>query len=328
MKWRGWVSKVKLLPLGLSLGAFSVSVYLTVTGVLLLGEPPESAKKEEPKPPTGGSTAEGSGTLELSRAILKRNIFDSTVGSLEWLEAPPPRAQEEAEKAGDPAEAATTPEAAAIADCASDLRLTAVFMSEDETRSFAVMQRGATAAKQVNIGGELDQVRLLALAPTLAYVREPNGVTCRLLLYRSVTTPTPVAAQAKAEPKKPAAKAGLSEADLDAGITSLGGDNYRVSRELITRAMLDASSVVRGTKFLPQAGEKRSNGVKIQGLNNKAALHKLGVRNNDILRSLNGIDLSTPDGMLGAYALLKQESTLTLAITRGGASKTLSYRLE
>ncbi len=334
MKWRGLATKFKPMSLGLTLGALSVSGYLTATGVARLTETATQGPTATQEKPAASPASGRASPLALSQAVLTRNIFDSSVGSMAWEERVEPLGPTPAGPDSDlPDEESGPSPASPITDCPSDLRLTAVFMAEDQARSFGVMQRGSTPAKQVRIGGDLDGVTLLMLAPTLAFVRQTDSSTCRLLLYRSVAPVAlaPAAAPAKAAPAKgkvSATKSLFSDGELEAGITPLGGDTYRVSRELITRAMADATSAVQGVRFIPQTGEQRSNGVKVQRLTNKAVLYKLGVRNNDTLRTLNGLDLSSTDGMLSAYALLRQENTISLALMRDGSFKTLTYKLE
>ncbi len=334
MKWAGLTKKLQPLPLGAALGTLAVSSYLTATGFARLNEPVSPALQGSDKPSTQAQVAPGRPTtLEISQAVLSRNIFDSTVGPMPWQERPP-----EPEKPAATDTSAAEPQAPAsekpITDCPSDIRLSAVFMADDSSRSFAVLQRGATPAQQVRLGATLDNFTLLTIAPTLVFLRQADGSICRTLLYR--TSAPPVAAAAPAPtPAKPAtaAKAStskqiFSDAELEAGITALGGDRYRVSRSLLTAAMANATALTQGVRFVPQTGEQRNAGVKVQRLTDKAVLYKLGVRNNDVLRTINGIDLSSTEGMLSAYTLLRESNTISLAITRSGSAKTLTYEVE
>ena len=76
------------------------------------------------------------------------------------------------------------------------------------------------------------------------------------------------------------------------------------------------------------AGAERNAGVKLEGVADGSTLNKLGMRNGDILRTLNGVNLSTPDGMLGAYALLREQKKVTLSVLRDGRPKTITYQFE
>ncbi len=55
---------------------------------------------------------------------------------------------------------------------------------------------------------------------------------------------------------------------------------------------------------------------------------ELGLKSNDELVSLNGLDVSTWDGMLTAYERLHSETTFRLKVRRGGSIVTLAYSVE
>ncbi|MFT3926730.1 MAG: type II secretion system protein GspC [Myxococcales bacterium] len=334
MKWPTKLAKVKPVPLLSSVGSVLVSGVFVTQGLAYLDATPLQPDDAAPKKSKQASVATSAprlSTEEISRSVLSRNIFDSTVGSVPWLDRPLEMdpAVDEGEEQGS-SEPVQTP----LTDCKNDLRLMAIIMHEDPARSFAVIRKGATPAKQVLMGTDVDGVKLLLLAPTHAYVRDAGAAACRLPLYLTTTPPPAVAVATPApaaEPAKRSKKAPLfNEAELAAGITELGPDRYRVTRDIITRGMADAAGVVRGTKFQPQVGGggERNAGVKLAGVAATSTLHKLGMRDGDVLRTLNGVNLSTPDGMLGAYALLREQKTVSLSVMRDGRPKTITYVFE
>jgi general secretion pathway protein C len=334
MKWSTKLSKLKPVPLASAVGSLALSSYFVLTGLGYLGTTPiaDAGESKASKPPTRGvaePSAPARSTLDLSQAILERNMFDSQVGSIAWEDRP--AVVESSGQEGEEEGGFEVP-AVPLTDCSTDLRLLAAIVADDPTRSFAVMRRGGTPAKQIVVGGDLQGTTLLMLAPTHAYVREPNGVACRAPLFLSTTPPPPVAPApapvAAAKPRRSKKAPLFNAAELEAGVTELGPDRYKVSRDMITRGMADAAGVVRGTHFVPQTGSERNAGVKIQDVAETSALHKLGVRSGDVLRTLNGVNLSTPDGMLGAYALLREQKTVTLSVLRDGRPKSITYLFE
>jgi len=57
-------------------------------------------------------------------------------------------------------------------------------------------------------------------------------------------------------------------------------------------------------------------------------LTKLGIQNGDILESVNGQSLSSPDAALGAYTTLRTADKFTLSIRRDGQSMMVNYSLQ
>jgi general secretion pathway protein C len=337
MKWLAKLGKIKPVPLASSAASVLLSGYLVTTGMAYLNATPLEAvddtprKADETKAPV--DRAPPMSTLEVAQSILQRNIFDSNVGSIAW-EDRPAVVEVPDDGTGEPGE---SPEATApLADCKGDLRLLASVVTNDPSRSVAVIRRGSAPSTQVLVGTEVENVELLMLAPTHAYIRDNHAPTCRLPLFPSllpppappmpVATPAPVAELERRSKKPPL----FTDADHAAGIHEIGPDTYKVTRDMITRGMADAAGVVRGTKFHPQtgAGGERNAGVKLQGVAEGSTLSKLGMRDGDTLRTLNGVNLSTPDGMLSAYQLLREQKKVTLSVMRDGRPKTLTYQFE
>jgi|GEM_PF-5168078 len=333
MKWLAKLGKVKPVPLASSASSLLLSGFFITQGVSYLESTPLKPTDDAPAKPRQPADAETArlSAEEIGKAVLARDIFDSTVGSIAWVDRPvgsAARDDEEGEE-GVQHEVVEAP----LEDCKNDLRLLAIIMNEDPTHSFGVIRKGASPSKQILMGTEVDSVKLLLLAPTHAYVREGGAPACRLPLYLTTTPPPPItvpAPVAAPEPKRSKKAPLFSEAELTAGIQEIGPDRYRVTRDIITRGMADAAGVVRGTKFQPQTGAsgQRNQGVKLAGVAETSTLHKLGMREGDVLRTLNGVNLSTPDGMLGAYALLREQQTVTLSVMRDGRPKTLTYVFE
>ncbi len=335
MKWVPKLRKVKPVPLSAAALSLLLSGYFVSAGFGHLNTTPLQAEDEAPKQPTKAveSTPRAS-TEQIARAILERNIFDSTVGSMAWEDRPTHTEEpsEDTEEEDDESDELTE---APLADCTGDLRLLASVVPKDPMRGVAVIRRGSAPSVQILVGTTVENVTLLLLAPTHAYIRDGDKPVCRLPLFPAVSSsapPPPVASEPP--PKKPprrSKKAPLfSEEDHAAGIQEIGPDTYRVSRDMITRGMADAAGVVRGTKFHPQTGPggERNAGVKLQGVTPSSTLSKLGMREGDVLRTLNGLNLSTPDGMLGAYQLLREQKKVTLSVLRDGRPKTLTYHFE
>lgn len=330
MKWLAKLSKIKPVPLASSAASLLLSGYFVTQGMAHLGAEPLQEVDDRPRKASAAASPR-LGTEQVAQSVLERNIFDSQVGSIPWEDR-----QAVIEEEDDDGEAtdAEEPEEVALTDCKGDLRLLASIVAEDSERSFAVIRRGATTSKQIPVGAELEGLKLIMLAPTHAYVRDGSAAACRLPLYLSTTpsatlpvaAPTPPAAPTRKSKKAPL----FTDADHAAGITEIGPDTYKVSRDMITRGMADAAGVVRGTKFRPEAGAgaERNAGVKLEGVAEGSTLSKLGMRNGDILRTLNGVNLSTPDGMLGAYALLREQKKVTLSVLRDGRPKTITYQFE
>jgi general secretion pathway protein C len=69
-------------------------------------------------------------------------------------------------------------------------------------------------------------------------------------------------------------------------------------------------------------------GVKLYGIRKSSLFGKLGLQNGDLLRTINGFDMGSPDSALEAYAKLRSASNLSLAIVRRGTAVTMEYNIQ
>jgi general secretion pathway protein C len=66
-------------------------------------------------------------------------------------------------------------------------------------------------------------------------------------------------------------------------------------------------------------------GVRVMGIDAESLPALLGLANGDRLERVNGIDLSSPENALMAYAKLRNTSRLDLDVERRGQKVTITY---
>ena len=110
--------------------------------------------------------------------------------------------------------------------------------------------------------------------------------------------------------------------------SSLGKAGYAVSRELMLRALKDPGAAAAGAQFRPVERDGHTVGMEIRAVRDGSPLQALGVKSGDVVRSLNGADLSTPVGLLSALKTVRDSDSLSLQIERDGATRSLQYLLD
>ena len=84
---------------------------------------------------------------------------------------------------------------------------------------------------------------------------------------------------------------------------------------------------MRSARVVPHEENGRVVGVKLYGIRRSSLLGKLGIQNGDMLRTINGFDMSAPDSALEAYAKLRSARNLSVAVVRRGAAVTMEYQI-
>ena len=112
------------------------------------------------------------------------------------------------------------------------------------------------------------------------------------------------------------------------GIHDLGGGKYSVEQSEIDYAMANLDKMSREARIVPNFQDGAPNGFKVFSIRRTSALRKMGLKNNDILTSVNGFDLSNSSKALEIYSKLQSEKNFTLEILRGGEPMTMEYSVQ
>lgn len=116
----------------------------------------------------------------------------------------------------------------------------------------------------------------------------------------------------------------------DAGGVSadnLSAEVRYLDRELVHRAMEDQAELMRSARIVPEMRDGVVVGIRLFGVRPGSLAWKLGFENGDLLRSINGDDISQPEQALRAYAKLREASDLYVLLERHGVPMTLLLRV-
>lgn len=186
----------------------------------------------------------------------------------------------------------------------------------------------------VYLGGPQPSYLIDPRTETCALVA-PNGsllaVDCAKLarslpMVRDVITwsngAPPPAPQSAAPPSAPP----ISDQELDQGIRCQ--DNLcTIDRGLFDKLLADGNQLASGGRMVPATKDGVVSGIKIFGIRPGSVFARLGLQNGDLIKTINGLDISTPDKALDAYTRLRSSSALLLELERRGKNLTLNLQL-
>lgn len=259
--------------------------------------------------------------------ILKRNIFDSSRGDL-TLE-PVAEATPGAAPSGewDPTQPAPP--------CAGKLRLVgAVVNPTDPDWSFAAIAGNEGKTMLYRRGSNVDGSFILAVHAASVVVQSSGGGTCELSMFAEeeagqASTPTPMASAVRASNAASNARnAGLSDDDLNEGIEKVTDTKFNIQRHVVDKVLANQGSIMKTARVIPHEENGRVVGMKLYGIRRTSLLGKLGIRNGDMLRTINGFDMTSPDTALEAYSRLRTADALSLAVKRQNKEMTIEYNIQ
>ena len=202
--------------------------------------------------------------------------------------------------------------------------LTGTIVAKDNDFSFAILKGGkgsSAGAAVTRTGTEVQDGVILAFVwRNLAIFRTAGGVKCigeGVGENKQALQPEPpkIAGETPSQPN--------GGDDFD--IRSVGPNQYVLKRADLNKATGNLGALASQARIVPSA---KDNGFKIFSISKDSLYSKIGIQNGDVLKSINGIELSSPDKALEAYSRLQSASKLSLDIVRKGQNETLEYTIE
>lgn len=265
--------------------------------------------------------------------ILHRDIFDSRLGSIEW-DLPEPEVAP-TEDVG-PVEPPPPPDPSGEHPrCEGAVRLVASYVRPTSPdQSFAAITNAAGTALLYREGMAIDDRTVLRIERQRVVMQPNAGALCDLLLFDPGTTgvatarpPVVAAAEVAPPPSGDTGIAGIEAADLDANITAVSDTSWSITRSLVDRLLANQAALMSAARVIPHEEDGRVVGVKIYGIRRSSLLGRLGIQNGDMLRTINGYDLTEPNSVLEAYSNLRTSDHLSLSVVRRGSATTLDYSI-
>jgi general secretion pathway protein C len=131
-----------------------------------------------------------------------------------------------------------------------------------------------------------------------------------------------------ARPRAPPPWRAVTARELDFGIIAAGENHFRVQRAIVAELLFGERRLLAKLYFLPHEQNDRVIGVKLYGIRRGSPWDKLGLRNGDLLRAINGVGLATADEARQAYVELSGANKLSVSLERQGRPTTITYLIQ
>jgi general secretion pathway protein C len=111
------------------------------------------------------------------------------------------------------------------------------------------------------------------------------------------------------------------------GVTKLSPTDYKVERAEVDRALSNLNEVATQARMVPSLKNGKPNGFKVFSIKPGSIYSKIGLQNGDVIQKINGYDLNSPDRALEIYTKLRDATTLSIELQRGGNTQTMNYAI-
>ncbi len=112
------------------------------------------------------------------------------------------------------------------------------------------------------------------------------------------------------------------------GIKKLDDKHYQIERSTVNSALANLNDLAMQARIVPSFKNGQANGFKLFSIRPDSLYSKIGVQNGDVIQSINGLDMNSPDKALEAYTKLRDAPSLDLQIERGGQTMSMHYGIQ
>ncbi len=256
--------------------------------------------------------------------ILKRNIFDSQSGDMTLVPEPEPGEEEIVEEGDGPPPM-----------CQGSTKLVAsIYMDGRPEFSMASITTASGTSMLYREGMSVDGMNLVNIYPSMVILRPSGGRSCQLAMFDpevaagAPTRPSPPREdENEKESPKPSSGGRLEADELDENIKKQSEGKYTVCRGLVNKVLENQAELMRAARIIPHEEDGRVVGIKLYGIRRNSLLGKLGLQNGDMLRNINGFDVTNPNKALEAFTKLQSASNISLAAVRRGKAMSVEYSI-
>jgi general secretion pathway protein C len=116
--------------------------------------------------------------------------------------------------------------------------------------------------------------------------------------------------------------------DFSKGVKKTGPYDYQIDRGMLDEQLADLSKLGSQARVVPNYRNGKYEGFKLVGVRPGSLYRSIGVRSGDVIKSVNGKPIDSPNKALDLFEQLKASSSIQLEIERRGQPKQLNYSIQ
>jgi general secretion pathway protein C len=147
------------------------------------------------------------------------------------------------------------------------------------------------------------------------------------LEYVDMLEPPPPRPAKMAEPSLTDSPANPFAQEMKKGIKQLGENKYELRRATLESVLGNTPLLLGSVRLVPEIKNGKATGFRLFAVHPEGPFALIGMQNGDIISSINGLEITSPEGGLAAYTKLKSASHLSLGMERNGQKVTKEYRI-
>ena len=130
------------------------------------------------------------------------------------------------------------------------------------------------------------------------------------------------------EPEESTGKSAAPERKARARPKRTASSSIRLNRDDLEAQMADLNDLMQQVRIRPFMEGRRPAGFLVSNIKPGSLFSKMGLRNGDVIKGINGEAITTPDQAIELYESLMEGGEIALEIKRGRRRQNLRYEIE
>jgi len=211
----------------------------------------------------------------------------------------------------------------------------------DHGLRFANILVAGGAPQMVAVGSEIEGAggsvspTVLDIMPKVIYLRENDRVTYVGLWQESKkgksrgrpSGPKPRIGK-RPSPKSSAGASAGGRYDYRKGVKKVSEFEYNIDRQMLDEQLTDLTQLGMQARVIPNYRGGKYEGFKLVGVKPGSLYRAIGIRSGDVIKSINGESINSPNKAMELFHQLKSSSEVQLDIERRRKTETFKYSIQ
>lgn len=136
-----------------------------------------------------------------------------------------------------------------------------------------------------------------------------------------------IAAKGKAEKEAPPTGRPMASVQKEDIVRRLSANHFLVNKEDVRASVGNINQFMTQARFRPYFAMGRPAGYIISEIVPGSLFEKIGLRNNDVVKKVNGQMINQPEQVFQAYSQLLNDAQIEVEIERGGRTEVFRYEI-
>lgn len=242
--------------------------------------------------------------------ILQRNLFGSKV--LDKTAAAEEKSEEDLQN---------------LPESTLPLKLLGTVVQSQGKRSFAIIQDTGTRDQQIHfVGDEIREGTTISSVTRNRVVLLRNGREEILEMEEDQSTASRAGVD-RLRPTRAARTRTAPASEESVTVRKVGDNSFVMDRREVEGVLQDFNKLLTQIRVVPHFADGKPDGFKIFNIRPGSLFASLGMVNGDIIKRVNGLEITGPEQALQMFQQLRDESQVTVDLERFRKNLTLQYEI-